>query len=629
MYKMCNKCGYFYDDADDSKCPQCGSENETATVLGEMPEEINSDKLTHCKNCGSAITDEDDFCPNCLFPIDGNEVDDAVIDKFKDSLQNREPNENEHKCKNCGNIQSKEIRRCLKCSEIINSEENDKTDDIVINEVLENDTESENINDLGNQNQINNIPGNEMNNDIISTNGTDSDIQYSNTDSENASNLSNFKKTTAIVVGIILVLVVVVIIVLVAKSNEPIRINLSDYVSSSIYTDADFEAYNNEHSNEYEDYGYEEYSEESELRSFYSNYDIGAGLPVYGYNEYATVDTYSLKNVIDWDALQNDIDEQLRHKKKYEKRYMTFFDFIDMNSFEFTADKTESICNGDSINVTINTNLSYTFNDVTIEISDLYYIYNIENLKTVQAFDPFDYVTFVQYNANGYASAGCRVKEDLNENIDGLEGFKVTYYNEETIAIEKDDYIIAKIDFYFNDDTESYHNYKNGETVTMYCSCSNYDLADEYNIYIGIYQKDYTFSDLGEYITKSTKISQDELNKFTSHASSIIGDNYGDYGYYSNFKFDSAYIADLKDKTESHSFHNNLCLIYSYSHEDSWSEEIETEYLYVIYENLIISDSGEIEFLPEDYYETINKGYDSVDEILSYKFDSDYNTAKV
>ena len=104
---------------------------------------------------------------------------------------------------------------------------------------------------------------------------------------------------------------------------------------------------------------------------------------------------------------------------------------------------------------------------------------------------------------------------------------------------------------------------------------------------------------------------------------------YGDYGYYSNFKFNSAYIADLKDKTESHSFHNNLCLIYSYSHEDSWSEEIETEYLYVIYENLIISDSGEIEFLPEDYYETINKGYDSVDEILSYKFDSDYNTAKV
>ena len=38
---------------------------------------------------------------------------------------------------------------------------------------------------------------------------------------------------------------------------------------------------------------------------------------------------------------------------------------------------------------------------------------------------------------------------------------------------EKDDYIIAKIEFYFDDDTNSYHNYKNGETVTMYCSCSN------------------------------------------------------------------------------------------------------------------------------------------------------------
>ncbi|MGN1123302.1 MAG: hypothetical protein ACI4RR_03090, partial [Eubacterium sp.] len=243
--------------------------------------------------------------------------------------------------------------------------------------------------------------------------------------------------------------------------------------------------------------------------------------------------------------------------------------------------------------------------------------------------DPFEYVKFIRYNANGYASAGCRVDENLNENIDGLDGFKVTYYNDETIAIEKDDYIIAKIEFYFDDSTESYHNYKNGETVTMYCSCSNFDLADEYNIYIGTYQKDYTFSNLGEYITKSTTISQDELSRFIDYSNGVISENYGDYDYYSNFKLNSAYIADLKDKTESSYFHNNLCLIYSYTYEDSWSDKKETEYLYVMYENLIISDSGEIEFTPEDYYDGINKGYDSASEILSYKFDSDYNTAKL
>ena len=82
-----------------------------------------------------------------------------------------------------------------------------------------------------------------------------------------------------------------------------------------------------------------------------------------------------------------------------------------------------------------------------------------------------------------------------------MVGFKVKYYSEDTIAIEKDDYIIAKIEFYFDDDTNSYHNYKNGETVTMYCSCSNYDLTDEYDIYIGVSQKEYTFSNLGEYVT--------------------------------------------------------------------------------------------------------------------------------
>ncbi|MCM1115732.1 MAG: zinc ribbon domain-containing protein [Clostridium sp.] len=51
---------------------------------GEISEKINCDTIMHCKNCGSAITDEDDFCSNCLFPIGENEVDDTVIDEKRD-----------------------------------------------------------------------------------------------------------------------------------------------------------------------------------------------------------------------------------------------------------------------------------------------------------------------------------------------------------------------------------------------------------------------------------------------------------------------------------------------------------------------------------------------------------------
>ena len=109
----------------------------------------------------------------------------------------------------------------------------------------------------------------------------------------------------------------------------------------------------------------------------------------------------------------------------------------------------------------------------------------------------------------------------------------------------------------------------------------------------------------------------------------MINEEYDSYDYYSNFKFNCAYITDLKDRTEDTSYHNNLCLIYSYTYEDSWNDEKETRYLYVMFSDLIISSSGEIKFTPEEYYDRINNDYDSVDEILSYCFGDSYNIVKI
>lgn len=606
MYKMCGKCGFFYDDVENPQCPQCGEASDVGTTIGNQPTDINEDYSTKCPNCGYNLDEEDyDYCPVCLFPINETETE----DESDGNLEKQIPNENEHKCPYCGNVQSKDIHRCLKCSEIIDDENQE------ISEPSKDNNDNTDI-ELPPYSEADDITFSKK--EYTEHSNNNALTVDSNNDNHN-SILSDYRKVAAIVLSVIFVLIIVVIVII-AKSNEPIKINLNDYISNNICTDQNIQT-----DIDYDD----EYDQRSEVAIYYSNYTEGPGLRIYGYNQYASLETSDLKNIIDWDSLQRDIDEQLSHKRKYEKRYLDFYDFFDIDSFDFSVDNSDNISNGDSVCVTVDTKENYMFNNVTIELSSCSYTYEIDGLKTVKAFDPFDYVTFIRYNANGYASAGCRVNEDLNENIEGLDGFKVTYYSEDTIAIEKDDYIIAKIEFYFDDDTNSYHNYKNGETVTMYCSCSNYNLTDEYDIYIGVSQKEYTFSNLGEYVTKSSTISKEELSKFTDYAKSLINEEYDDYDYYSDFKLNSAYITDLKDRTEDTSYHNNLCLIYSYTYEDSWDDEKETRYLYVMFSDLIISSSGEIEFTPEDYYDRINNDYDSVDGILSYCFGDSYNVVKI
>lgn len=558
MYKMCSKCGFFYDDVENPQCPQCGEASDVETTIGNQPKDINEDYST--------------------------------------------------KCPNCGNVQSKDIHRCLKCSEIIDDEKQE------ISEPFKGNNDNTDI-ELPPYSEADDISSSKK--EFTEHSNNNASTVNSNNDNHN-SILNDYRKVAAIVLSVIFVLIIVVIVI-VAKSNGPIKINLNDYISNNICTDQNIQT-----DIDYDD----EYDQRSEVALYYSNYTEGPGLRIYGYNQYASLETSDLKNIIDWDSLKRDIDEQLSHKRKYEKRYLDFYDFFDVDSFDFSVDNSDNISNGDSVCVTVNTKENYMFNNVTIELSGCSYTYEIDGLKTVKAFDPFDYVTFIHDNANGYASAGCRVNEDLNENIEGLDGFKVTYYSEDTIAIEKDDYIIAKIEFYFDDDTKSYHNYKNGETVTMYCSCSNYKLTDEYDIYIGVSQKEYTFSNLGEYATKSSTISEEELSKFADYAKSLINKKYGDYDYYSDFKLNSAYITDLKDRTKYISCHNNLCLIYSYTYE-TWDDKKETKYLYVMFSDLIISSSGEIEFTPEDYYDRINNDYDSVDGILSYCFGDSYNVVKI
>lgn len=56
MYKMCGKCGFFYDDVENPQCPQCGEASDVKTTIGNQPTDINEDYSAKCPNCGNVHT---------------------------------------------------------------------------------------------------------------------------------------------------------------------------------------------------------------------------------------------------------------------------------------------------------------------------------------------------------------------------------------------------------------------------------------------------------------------------------------------------------------------------------------------------------------------------------------------
>lgn len=442
------------------------------------------------------------------------------------------------------------------------------------------------------------------------------------------SNTKTFRlnKKALIITSIILLIAIVASAVgYFIWNNIPVEIDLSNYISNKVYNDSVRENfYGGQDYDDYDEYNYDdEYDYNSQI---YTNYEIGAGINVYGYNEYASIYEPELYNVIDWNALENDVNNKLSKKKKINGRHITFSDIFQRDMFKISIDSFENLKNDDVVSVTID-DVSTTYNGIEIKFAGCSNQYTISDLKVVQVFNPFDYVTLTLYGANGHANAECVVDDELNEKIEGLDGVTVTYYDNSTISVEKDDYIISKISFYLDDNASSSRILKNGDVVTMYCNCSD-ELTETYNIFIANYQKNYNISTLGEYITKSTSISAEDLKNFQSYASKEISAKYGDDSYYSNFKFNCAYVADLKDKSSSSSYYNSLCLIYSYNYSYS-DDKVETEYLYVNFTNLIVTKDGSIAFTPEGYFDNISMGYENVQDILDSTFSEEQNVSKI
>lgn len=454
--------------------------------------------------------------------------------------------------------------------------------------------------------------------------------------------ISKKKFKTIVIVAICLVAALIIgIVAFKLISNmilrKPIVINMNEYMVSDVITENDINAYYDAHQDEeYDDIylgddGYydDDYYNEEMINNYYSNQQFGNGLIVNGYDSYASIYEYGIENTIDWEALKSEINSQLAKKFKKNDSVPTFGTVFGIEEFSFTADKMSDISNGDTITVTVEylPGKVLVGDSVTIEFYSGSKSYTVDGLKAVNGINPFKFVSLSYNGANGYASLSCVVDEELSENIEGLEGFKAEYYDQDTVAITKDGYIIAKILYSIPDEYDT-SNHKNGDIVYMYCySPEGQDLESEYNIYIVKNEQRYELSTIGDYINSDYDISAD-LNAFKTYAESWIAERYNDSSSYSNFKFNSAYLVDLKDKTEQNNyFHNELCLIYSYQY-TGWFSEAETNYLYITFSNLISYD-GKIKHSAKQYQDDYGTGYDSSEEILDKLYDAaEYITKK-
>ena len=136
----------------------------------------------------------------------------------------------------------------------------------------------------------------------------------------------------------------------------------------------------------------------------------------------------------------------------------------------------------------------------------------------------------------------------------------------------------------------------------MNCFNTGANKTDKNSLYLARDSKEFEVTGLGEYATKTTTLNSEQLERFKSNGTDYLNTKFADYSGYGDAKFVGAYVADLKDKSSSSSFLNDLRLVYSYSY-SYWGDDVETKYAYVCYKNNIVDSNGTITFTHHTYYD--------------------------
>lgn len=423
------------------------------------------------------------------------------------------------------------------------------------------------------------------------------------------------KKALIISLVVVLVLSIAAIVTTTILHNRPITLNVAAEISEDLITDADIKAY-------YENNGYSGDYDVEELSSF-ENQCYGTGLIVNGYNKFGYINESNLFNIVDWDDLIDDVNEQLSSRKKVNGNHLNFHDLYSKNSIKIELSEesqklNESIKNGDVIEVVyefVNGSPKIKCETVTGTVT-----YTVEGLIDVDVFDPFSCVKFVQQGVNSEGSASLQVPEKLDVVVSKKNGIKAVYYDQWTIALKKADAVIGKISF-FIEDAESMGKYSNGDSVTAFCSHDD-KLLEEYQIYISNYSKSYKFTSLGNYINGSISLKQDDIDMFKKAADKRMNDYFDGMDAYSGIKLKSLYIIDSDEKQ---SYNNLLYFVYSYNYNytNFFADEVknETKYAYVSFQNLVVDTKGKVVGTVENYESNMDTGFKSTESLFKDTID--------
>lgn len=125
------------------KCPYCNGDIVNGSQFcSHCGKKIVKTERLKCSVCGAPLDNDALFCTNCGAKVNGANIVDKKpennsyvnnersVEVLKETMQNRNPDNNEWRCQNCGNIQSKSIKRCLQCGEIISEHTDDFEDTI-------------------------------------------------------------------------------------------------------------------------------------------------------------------------------------------------------------------------------------------------------------------------------------------------------------------------------------------------------------------------------------------------------------------------------------------------------------------------------------------------------------------
>lgn len=248
-----------------------------------------------------------------------------------------------------------------------------------------------------------------------------------------------------------------------------------------------------------------------------------------------------------------------------------------MYSVYFSADKSDGLSNGDKVIITADVS-DYTLDQYNYVLTEKEKEYTVEGLGEMSEIDLFAGLELDYSGTSPYAGLSLR--------------------NTST-----DDFIQNYV--YYEADKTS--NIKNGDVITVTASVDEGYAAD-YGYTIGVTTKEYTVSDIDEYVSFYEDITEDVLKDMDQQAKDAIDTwivNQENWNEYKEMKIDDPKhvgdcFVDLKDglvyDSWSYSFENAVFMCYKVKEtfKEDGKKKTQDVYLVVSYENFIKYSDGTI-----------------------------------